>query len=259
MKRTTLFALAVLLAFSTLHLDAAGAQEFRFITDNDLFSGSTQDDLYTFAVAFEGERAGTRLSLRENAFTDRQAGTRFDETILSAGRDLPEWQSFRSTIEVGGVSVGEGLFGEKAQNAVHQALGGDHVELPYVERSFHGRLALATERWTAVGSRLALGPRLEGELISGLRSHLIVAAQARWEPLDQLLIHAVAGARWSDVDYTPLEPHIAPFAPIARFELNYGEHAFLAWSYNEYGDEREHLHLGYRVWLSRFPAPRRGD
>ena len=257
MKRTTPTSFAILLALFSLQVDAAGAQEFRFVTDNDLFSGSTQDDLYTFAVAFEGERAGTRLSLRENAFTDRQAGTRFDETIVSAGRDLPEWRSFRSTIEVGAVAVGRGLFGEKAQNAVHRIVGADHVELPYVERSFHGRLALATERLMAVGSRLEVGPRLEAETIPGLRSHLIVAAQARWEPLDQLLIHAVAGARASDVDYGPLAPHIAPLAPLARFELNYGEHAFLAWSYNEYGDEREHLHLGYRVRTSRFPAPRR--
>jgi hypothetical protein len=248
MKRAIPSALAVLFAFLA---SAANAQEFRFITDNDLFTGGpTHDDLYTFAVGFELERDGTRYSLRENAFTDRVAGKRFDETMLSAGRRLPAWRSFEVEAEVGAVLVGRGLFGESTQNAVHRALGGEEVTLPYVDNEVYGRLALSAERsWTVRGG-FDVGPRLELELIPGFRSHAVVAAQVRWEPASQLFVQAVVGARASSAQFVPLEPHIAPLAPIVRLEVGYGSHGFLAWSHNEYGDEREHLHVGYRVRAS---------
>lgn len=257
MKRAISSALAIFFAFLA---SVANAQEFRFITDNDLFTGGpTHDDLYTFALGFELERGGVRYSMRENAFTDRRAGIRFDETMLSAGRALPNWRSFTLHAEVGAVMVGRGLFGESTQNAVHRTLGGEEVRLPYAANQVFGRLAFTAARSsTPLGNRgeFEVGPRLELELIPGFRSHAVVAAQMRWEPVSQLVVHAVLGARASTTQFAPLEPHIAPLAPIVRVELGYGGHGFLAWSHNEYGDEREHLHVGYRVRTSRI---NRGD
>lgn len=250
----------VLLFTSALALFVPGdasalGQSLRISTENDLLTDrETRDDLYTFAVALELERPGYRLSLRENAFTDRAAGIRFDETYLSVGRDLGRAGPWSFSGEAGLVRTGRGLFGEDLQNAVHRAIGGDDVELDYLDSSLHPRLALGAERRFAVGDRLDWGAKLETDLAPGLRSWVLLAATAAWQPSAQIAVELMAGVRFTHASYAPLEPHLAARAPAAGLGVIFARRFFVSWSYGDHGEEREHLSAGYRVALEPGPA-----
>jgi hypothetical protein len=246
--RTKSFAAAlVLAALLTTFPSALVAQAIEFTTENDLFTdAASPDDLYTFAVALEMQRHGSTFALREDAFTDREAGVRFDETSLSFGRPLPVWSSWRSYAEAGPVRVGRGLFGEGMQNTVHGALGSDSVTLAYLDATLHGRIAFTSERSWSAGGDFAVGPRLEVEWVSDLRSHALVAAQAQWRPLPKLTIDLLAGYRWSDADLAALEPHIESAGAAAELGVTIFDRVRLAWSLNQHGDGRSHLALAYR-------------
>jgi hypothetical protein len=246
--RTTTTAAAILAAAMLATFSAAlAAQAIEFTTENDLFADSSSaDDLYTFAVALEVERHGSTFALREDAFTDRDAGVRFDETSWSLGRPLPVWRGFRSYAEVGPVRVGRGLFGEEMQNSVHGAIGGDRLQLTYLEPSLHGRLAFGAERSWSPGGAFAVGPRVDLEWVSALRSQALLAAQLQWRPLPMLAVDLLAGVRWSDADLAALEPHLRAVGAAAEIGISFFDRVRLAWSLNEHGDGRNHLALGYR-------------
>jgi hypothetical protein len=231
------------------------AQELEFSTENDLFtSDSARDDLYTFAFALTTESRGTRFALREDAFTDRAAGVRFDETGWSLGHRLPTWRSWQSYGEAGAVRLGRGLFGEEVQNTVHRAVGSDELALTYLEPSLHGRLAFATERAWATNDGFMAGPRLELEWVSDVRAHAIVAADLQWRPFPSLAVDLLAGARWSAADLAALAPHVKPFAAVAEVGVTLHDRIRLAWSYNDHGDGHTHLALGYRFARWRGPG-----
>jgi len=232
----------------------AQAQGLRISTGNDLFSGDRQarDDLYTFSATIEVERGAYTFGLRENAFTDRAAGVRFDETYLSVGRDIPLGPSWQVHAEAGLVHVGHGLFGQSAQNAVHRLLHQAEVELRYQGSELLPRLALVAERPFAVASGLTVGPRFELDGVPGLRSFALAGAQVLWQPSDRFALQVLAGGRYSDASLDLLEPHLAEFTAVVRLQLALAERIYLAWAYNDYGDEREHLTVGYRLgWGGR--------
>jgi hypothetical protein len=240
----------------------AHALELRLTTGNDLLTGSsTKDDLYTFAVGLELERGDYTVALRENAFTDRQAGLRFDETYLTLGRFLPGLRAWSVYAEAGVVHVGHGLFGASAQNTVHRFIGDDEVELPYDGASTHARLGLTAERAFALAGNLEVGPRFEVDTVPGLRSHAVLAAQARWRPRAAVAVDLLLGGRFTDASFASLEPHLATSAPTARVGVVLKDRISLAWTYNDYGDEREHLSVGYRIAAGRRGStpPRRTD
>ena len=235
------------------------AQTIRLSTENDLLTRQeARDDLYTFAVAFEVERPGYVASLRENAFTDRAAGIRFDETYASFGRDLGSAGPWRFSGEAGLVRTGQGLFGERAQNAVHQAVGSDEVELRYLASTLHPRAALVAERRFGRGASADWGPRIEADFAPGLRSWIVLGATAAWQPGPRIAVEAMAGVRFTRADYAPLEPHLAEVAPAAEIGVVLGERFFLSWSYGDYGEKREHLSAGYRLALGGGAGRSRG-
>jgi hypothetical protein len=247
MRTNSVAAALVLAALLATFPTALAAQAIEFTTENDLFTDdASADDLYTFAVALEVERHGSTFALREDAFTDREAGLRFDETSWSLGRPLPVWHSWRSHAEAGPVRVGRGIFGEGIQNTVHGALGSDSVTLAYLSPSLHGRAALTAERSWSPGSDFAIGPRLEVEWVSALRSHALLAAQAQWRPLPMLALDLLVGVRWSDADLAALEPHIESVGAAAEIGVAIFDRVRLAWSLNDHGDGRSHLALAYR-------------
>ncbi len=226
----------------------ARAQGIRFSTGNDLLTDQrAEDDLYTFSVALQAERGTYTFALRENAFTDRAAGLRFDETYLSVGRAFAGPRSWQLYGEAGLVHIGHGLFGQGAQNTVHRLLGQDEVELRYQDSRLRPRLALVAERAFAVADGLTLGPRIELDAVPGLRSFAVVGAQLLWQPSRRFALQVLAGGRASHASFDPLEAHLAELAAAARVELALAERIYLAWAYNDYGDEREHLTIGYRV------------
>lgn len=245
-RRFTLLTVLLLLALFG-GAARAGAWEIRLTTGNDLLV-TDQDDLYTFAVSLQMNQGPYDLSFHENAFTDRQAGIRFDESHLTVGRQVSVDGPWSLYAAGGIVRVGEGLFGEEAQNAVHDLLGGDEVELSYVHSSVHGRAMLIAERSFGLRPGLSVGPRVEVDAIPGLRSHAILGGHLSWDSASGWLsVEARVGARFSEASHDALEPHLVPVAPAARIGAVVRGKVVLTWSYNEYGDEREHLGLGFRV------------
>lgn len=239
---------ASLLALFVPGATPAVAQVLRFSTENDLLTDrARRDDLYTFSLSLEIERKGWALSLRENAFTDRAAGVRFDETYLSLGRSLGDFGPWNLGGEVGLVHRGHGLFGERVQNTVHRAIGGDEVELDYLGSGLHARLALVAERRFAAGPRLDWGPRLEADVVPGLRSWALVAATVTWRPSPLVAVEALAGGRFTDASYAALEPHLESRTLAAEIGVVFAERYFLSWSYGDFGEKREHLAAGYRL------------
>ncbi len=246
--RTTVLALAFVAGtLVTSSIATLAAQELVFTTENDIFADDDAlDDLYTFAVALELRRAGLDFSLRESAFTDRAAGVRFDETAWSVGRELPAWHSWRTYAEVGAVRVGRGIFGQEVQNTVHRAIGNDPVELDYLDPSLHGRLSFAGERSRALGERFSAGPRLELEWITALHSHALVAVQVQWRPHPVVDLDLLAGGRWSAAGLAALAPHVESFGAAVRLGVTAYDRLRFAWTYNDRGDGRSHLAIGYR-------------
>ncbi len=243
-RKLTLLVAAVLLG---TWARVAGAIEIRLATEND-FLNPAKDDLYTFSVAIEADHGPYRFSLRENAFTDRNAGTRFDETYLTLGRALPTWKGWNAFVEAGVVHVGHGLFGQDAQNAVHRLIGDEEVELQYYGSSLHASLGLEAERHFGISRTLDLGPRVELYSAPGFQSHAVLGAQARWQPTAAIAVHLLAGGRLSDTSFAPLDPHVADLGPVGRIGVVW-KRLSLSWTYNDYGDEREHLSVGYRIPL----------
>lgn len=228
----------------------AHAVDLRLATENDFLTRNpTADDLYTFSIALEVEHGPYSISLRENAFTDRDAGVRFDETYLTVGRDVPGLRSWRVHAEVGLAHVGQGLFGQDAQNAFHRIIGDEEVDLAYADSSLHASLALTAERSFGPVEHLEVGPRLEATSVPGLRSHGVLGAEARWQPKPGIAIEVFAGGRLSHASLGALEPHLAELGAVVRVGILLNDAVFLSWTYNDYGDKREHLSLGYRIPL----------
>lgn len=248
MRHASLAFLPLLVLLLLLPATAPVAQELRVSTENDIFTNQpTGDDLYTFSVAFEFEYHNLAVSLRENAFTDRTAGVRFDETYLSLGWNVPVAPKWKAQAEISLVHVGQGLLGERVQNAVHRAIGRDEVDLRYLESNLHPRFAMAADRLMVAGQRLTWGPRVEVDLVPGLRSWALIAVEATWRPSSGIVVELLAGGRFTEASLPELEPHLARNAAAGRVGILLGRRFFLSWSYNEYGDTREHLSAGFRL------------
>jgi hypothetical protein len=234
------------------------AQELSFGTENDLFTNSpTPDDLYTFSLAASVDLGAYRIALRENAFTDRAAGIRFDETYLGVGRELAGTGAWMLRAEAGLAHVGRGLFGEDTQNRVHRLVGSDQVELRYIEGSLHPRAALHGERWYWLGPSLELAPTFSAEAVPGLRYQATAGARARWQPAGALYFDVLLALRADRVPLAQLDRHVDDAGAMAKLDVVVARRIYVSWSFNEYGDEREHVGLGYRFQLDREARPRR--
>lgn len=237
---------------ATLLAAAVEAQTVRLSTENDILTGNpTRDDLYSFSIGFELERGLASWAIFEQAFTDRAAGVRFDETHLELRRSVLAARGWSLALGAGVVRVGEGLFGERLQNAVHDAIGSDRVELPYHDESWHVRLLVSAERWRAFGASFEAAPHVELDVAPGHRSLAAAGAQARWQPAPDWVIEAFAGARWARASLAPLEPHLGGVDLAARIGLLWRERYLLSWSLNAHGDRREHWTVGYVLPIGR--------
>ncbi len=225
----------------------ARGYELRLSTENDfLVESRHKDDLCTFSMAVDVERGPYTFSLQEHAFTDREAGVRFDETHLVATRRLTR-SSWDFELTGGGVHTGKGLFGESTQNAAHKLFGNEEVRLPYTDSEWHARAGAAVERWWPIGERLAVGPRVEVDLVPGLHSHAVAVGQLGWQAQRHVTVELLAGHRFTDADDDVLERRLASNAAVGRLSVVLFQRLELTWSYNDRGDRREHLTLGYRL------------
>jgi hypothetical protein len=242
-----LFFFALLFGALTSWAGPAHGDELRLSTENDFFVESRhKDDLYTFSVGLDFERGPYTFELQEHAFTDREAQVRFDETHLVVTRLLagPSWDL---ELTGGVVHVGKGLFGESTQNAVHDLFGNEEVRLPYADSELYARAGAAVQRWWLFGEGLTLGPHVEIDLVPGLHSHAVVAGQLEWQAARHVAVQLLAGHRFTKADNEALERRLASNAAIGRLSLILAQRIEVTWSYNERGDQREHLTVGYRV------------
>lgn len=226
----------------------AGAGELVLETENDFLTQNQKDDLYTFSVTLGWQWDKTAFRLRENAFTDREASRRFDETYLTVGRELPLRPGWTGRAEAGVAHVGKGLFGESAQNAVHRVIGDPEVDLDYIGGDrLHPYGRLEIERVVVHGSRLASGPVVELQTAPGFKSSALVAWRAEWDTPGPLALQATAGGKWADTELGPLVPWISRRDAYASLEIGFWDRFVLTWSYNAHGTAREHMSLGYRL------------
>jgi len=246
--RVRRFVFAIFVAALATFSSPGRALELRLSTENDLLgSRRTHDDLYTFAIGFEVDRGPYTVSLRENAFTDRAANLRFDESSLTVGRSIAAPLGWSARAEAGAVRIGNGIFGQATQNTVHDLIGNDEVELSYQGQSLHPHAALTAERWRPLGDALDVSPRLELDTTPGLRSHAVVAGAARWQLRQSLALNVLVGGRFTHAAHPALRRHLVPRAAVARVGVEVRDRILLSWTYNEYGDKREHLSVGYRL------------
>ena len=243
--------LALVLATALAAASPAAAAGFRFVTDND-FLADNGDDLYSFGVGFELHRGRYTLTLKENGFTDRAAGVRFDETFLTVGRSLPLPRGWDGWGELGAVHVGNGLLGETFQNDFHELIQADTVRLDYVEDGQVLPVAsFAATRLSPLGPRFAAGPYVEASAAPGLKSHVLAAAQASWDVHPDVTLSALVGARHSEAELAALEPRMGGTAAQAELTLVWRQRVALSWSYNASGTRQEHLAIGWRVGADR--------
>lgn len=235
------------------------ASEIVFTTANDILSGNRfSDDRYTAALALGVRFRHFEVRYEENLFTDRTHELRFDESWVTA-RFEPSLESpWRPRFEVGLVHVGRGLLGADAQNAVHDLIGGERVELPYVERDTVHAVARFELRRTLLRHR-----RLEIETGFG----------ASWSPAFRSTLHAsVSGAvpvtRWLTVilglggrldrtELDALEPWQHDTARTGELGFRVLERVQLSWIYNRFGTGGRHIQLSYRIPTGRGGS--RGD
>ena len=258
-----LLLLPVLLSTALLLPAAAEATDIRFVTDNDAFgSNETEDDLYTFAVLVEIDKGPLTWTVAETAFTDREAGFRFDQTHVTAGRLVPERWFGRWSVwtEAGVAHVGEGLLGQDLQNAFHQLIGSTELDLEYVdENDYYAWLGFEAGRQTRVVGGLTVGPHLEAHSYVGFKDDALVGVRSRWQParlLGRLEMDVLVGARYSRSSFDPLAAHLDEVSTAAQVEIATPGGLIVNWSRNRYGTGREHVSLGFRIGGGE--SPRRG-
>jgi hypothetical protein len=231
---------------------AASGQELRLVSQNDFLTNNpTDDDHYTSSIELELERGPYTISFREHAFTDREADLRFDETYLTVERTFGGPGPWLVTAEAGVVHVGRGVFGQDLQNAIHRVLGNTPVDFEYIGNRVRPSVAAVADRPSWITRDVALGPRLEAFAAPGLRAHAVLAAQVAWRANRHLDVHVVAGVRGSHAWLDLLEPHTAGVAPLARVGVELYDRVQLTWTYNDFGDRREHVGIGYRFGFGR--------
>lgn len=228
----------------------ARAAELELTTSNDIISG--EDDLYTAEIGMRFVLA-PRLSLElgERIFTDRDAGSRFDESYMRLETRLPPLAGWHGELRLGALHVGEGVGGQSLQNSVHRAVGSDRVDLAYTgEERWYPTLGLAGRRFLGQRSGAALFTRGELDATPGFRSSLQLALAAERPLAGDWVASGELGLRADHVEDDRLEEHVDGIAPAVRLGISYRRFS-ATWSWNEYGTETGHVTLGYRLGVGR--------
>ena len=225
--------------------------------DNDfLASNDVDDDLYTFSVEVVVHRKHHDLALRENAFTDKEAGIRFDRTDLTLGRerDLPNL-GWNLRWEAGVSHVGRGLFGQDLQNAIHRLIDDQEVDLDYIDKSkLYPLVMLELGRQSHRIGGLTLGPHVWIESAVGFKTQVFVGARSFWQPARGPRVRMTAGPKLADTSLESLDRHLSERGFAAEIQLETTRGLVATWSLNRYGTRNQHVSFGYRIRSSGGPG-----
>lgn len=245
----SLAAALALLAILVLPATGEGA-EIRLTTANDFLTHNARpDDLYTFGLHLDFEVRGFDLTVGENAFTDREAGLRFDETELRLGHTLAAVGGWHPSLAFGVVRVGHGFLGQEVQNDLHDLLGDEQLHLDYVGEDYHPFAGVALERPLPTWGQLASGVRIEAEASFGFKTDAAAVWVAAFPLGRHLEVDAAVGLRFADSELPALDRNLAELGPTAAVTVVVRERLDLTWSYNWFGTEQQHFALGYRLPL----------
>ncbi len=258
--QTQALRLLVLILHGSVLISALGpapsrASGIELMTDNDfLTSNETGDDLYSFALELKVEARSYTFVLRENSFTDRQAGVRFDETYLTVGRHLVlgRWPAWSLRWEIGATHAGRGLLGQSAQNAVHRLIGDPELDLRYSGGSrLHPFLAAEAGRQVRLTSRVSAGPHVALETAAGFKSQAFLGLRALWRYGDGGNVRIGAGLKIAGTSHALLSAHLRDLAAAGEIAVDLPGGLVAIWSFNRYGTGRQHVSLGYRFASGR--------
>jgi hypothetical protein len=229
--------------------DAAGASEIVLTTSNDILSGNRfTDDRYTAALGLGLDFRRFGVEFQENLFTDRDHGLRFDETWLTVQLQPRIVGPWRPTLEVGAVHVGKGLLGESAQNAIHRAIGGEDVDVPYLEHeTVHAVARVEMRRTLHASDRFDLEVSFGGTWSPAFRSTLETELDAAVPLTRWLTVLLGVGGRLDRTELDALEPWQHDTAMTGRLGFLFARRLELSWTYNQYGTGARHVMLGWRI------------
>lgn len=244
--RRLVLALLVALAF----VAPAQGLDMVLTLDNDfLASNDVDDDLYTFSVELVVHSKHHDFALRENAFTDKEAGMRFDRTDLTVGRErhLPHL-GWNLRWEAGVSHVGRGLFGQDLQNAIHRLIDDEEVDLDYIDKSkIYPLMMLEMGNQSHRIGSLTLGPLIRIESAVGFKTQVFAGARGYWQPPRGPRIRLTAGPKLADTSFESLDRHLAEFGLAAEVQLETARGLVATWSLNRYGTRNQHVSFGYRI------------
>lgn len=227
----------------------AGAAELEFRHINDLFSASPiEDDLYTATLGLSASVDGWTFRLDEYLFTDRGRGLRFDETYLTAARELLAPDSkWDLRAELGVARVGRGLYGERLQNFVHEILRQEELHLVYAtEVQSHVFFRVDVKRTMKTTEVATIAPLLELES-AGFKRHAKLALGVTWDLGQGFELYTEGGARFSETNYAPLEPWLEESKPTVAIGAGYKRWIRLIWTSNYFGTGDNHWHVSARA------------
>ncbi len=254
MARSTWLALFLsVMALGAWSLPLAAATEsgskLLLTTGNDLLAGNPfDDDLYTASLALQIEKRGITYSLEERMFTDKEAGRRFDETWLVVSSELPLGSRWRLRPRLGAVHVGRGLIGESGQNSIHRLIGGDEVDLRYVDQDrLHGVIGVQAVRPLRAGWRGTVDLVVDAQQAVGFGRHAQVGVRGHLQLTRLIELHWDAGYRWSSTRQPLLRSHLRDGNPTLGAGVVVLDRYVFDWTYNRYGTGTRHLTLGYRL------------
>lgn len=251
-SRSTPYRIAGFVSLVWLSMFAPTATAGSFVElglGNDLGSGNSfVDDHYTAAFRVSVDVPRVRIQLEERMFTDRAVGIRFDETYAGLAVELPQIHGWRGTALLGAMHLGQGLFGEQAQNGLHKWLNNRHVDLSYPNaRELKPFAGYALHRRIPVGESLFLLPRLETFATPGFRSHAALSLGLRWAPRHAIALEGGPGVRMDRTDYSPLRTRVRGSGPTFSIAAILWRRCVLSWTFNEYGLMETHYNLGVRI------------
>lgn len=241
-----------LFALGSLALSAAEAKSdrprFELVLSNDILAGDV-DDRYTAALSAHAPVGESlEFSFSERMFTDREAGLRFDETRVALGRRRLGVGRWEVDASIGVVHVGRGLLGESVQNAVHELVAAEPVDLDYLDRErLHAEVVAQAHGPSRRLAAVTWRPEFEIAIAPGFANQAVGRLVADAEVAPWLGLSVSVGARWATSSLDLVERHLEPLAPELSVSVLVADRLSLTWTDNAFGTGDDHVHLAWRL------------